>query len=183
MLLFTKVYLTVEVVYFGNEITDQLLFLEFLSSFLVTFSLLILNVTLILAFIPAAGSSFQGHSSENSLYTTLRRVKQLINLKSMTEAARFWSSKDGSEWPWSTMVMPIQKHLKCVCEHQTWIQKWWWWCLIDPTGYMCMWFTWRRDNVYSFSLQLAEVICHCAWALVKERKRHNIVFQVGANSM
>lgn len=73
MLLFTKVYLTVEVVYFGNEITDQLLFLEFLSSFLVTFSLLILNVILILAFIPAAGSSFQGRSSESSLYTTLRR--------------------------------------------------------------------------------------------------------------
>lgn len=74
MLLFTKVYLTVEVVYFGNEITDQLLFLEFLSSFLVTFSLLILNVTVLdySRFIPAAGSSFQGHSSENSLYTTLR---------------------------------------------------------------------------------------------------------------
>lgn len=85
------------------------------------------------------------------------------------------------------MVMPIQKHLKCVCEHQTWIQKWWWWCLIDHTGYMCLWLTWRIDNVYSFSLQLyawmAEVICYCAWALVEERKLHNIFFQVGANSM
>lgn len=115
MLLFTKVDLTVEVVYFGNEITDQLLFLEFLSSFLVTFSLLILNVTLILAFIPAAGSSFQGRSSGNSLYTTLRRVKQLINLKSLTEAARFRSSKDGSEWPWSTHGDAYPKALKmCV---------------------------------------------------------------------